>query len=75
MDSDDYVEIDIEDFFQSYYSWRQHYMIDEDDKLVELFDNHIGLKFMNRMVGDENVYIFDIIDQDKWFLSKIKYGL
>lgn len=75
MDSKDYVEIEVETFFQTYDSWRIQNNLGEDEKLVEVFDNHIGLKFMDRMVSDEGTYIFDIIDQDKWFLSKIKYGL
>jgi hypothetical protein len=75
MDSKDYVEIQVETFFQSYDSWRIQNNLSEDERLVEVFDNHIGLKFMDRMASDEGVYLFDIIDRDKWFLSKIKYGL
>lgn len=75
MDSKNYAEIEVETFYQTYDLWRIQNNLCEDEKLVEVFDKHIGLKFMHRMISNEGVYLFDIIDQDKWFLSKIKYGL
>ena len=81
MDSEDEILIESDIFFKGYESWRfENHLEDIDSiKLLEGFDKLIGLKFTDQIIEGETdgltYYVFELVDTDKWFLSKIKYGL
>lgn len=75
MDSDDgYISIEPDLFYRVYDSWRTDKNLEDSVEVLIEFDNLIGLKFMDKTY-DDGAYMFDMIDREKWFLSKIKYGL
>ena len=45
-------------------------------KISHLFEKSIGLELISSDYDDDgfNFLIFKIIDKEKWFLAKIKYG-
>ncbi|MEN9445571.1 MAG: hypothetical protein RL728_83 [Bacteroidota bacterium] len=71
---DDYISIEADIFFKTYDLWRNDRNIQDEIEILAEFDAHLGLKFMDKMDND-GTYMFDLIDREKWFLSKIKYGL
>ena len=83
MDSEDEILIESDIFFKGYDSWRFENNLENNDsfELLTGFDEYIGLKFTDQMIESEtdeygsSSYVFKLVDKDKWFLSKIKYGL
>jgi hypothetical protein len=71
---DDYISIEPDIFFKSYNLWRNDRNLQDEIEILAEFDDYLGLKFMDKMAND-GTYMFDLIDREKWFLSKIKYGL
>jgi hypothetical protein len=82
MVSEGKILIDSDTFFKCYDSWRFENHLENTDsvELLTGFDEHIGLKFTDQMIESEtdeygsSYYVFKLMDKDKWFLSKIKYG-
>jgi hypothetical protein len=81
MASEGKILIDSDIFFKGYDSWRFENHLENNDsvELLEGFDELIGLKFTDQMFESEtnesSYYIFELVDKNKWFLAKIKYGL